>query len=82
LETHYTKIYTGNFILVQLIVSRLDDIGISAIVKDESESGRLSGFGASIQGHQELFVHNDELDKAIQIVESIKAEMEVQTKNN
>lgn len=76
METHYTKIYTGNFILVQLMVTKLDDIGISAIVKDESESGRLAGFGASIQGQQELYVHNDELDKAIPIIENLRTEME------
>ncbi len=76
METHYTKIYTGNFILVQLMVTKLKDIGISAIVKDESESGRLAGFGASIQGQQELFVHNDELDKAVPIIENLRTEME------
>jgi len=77
METHYTKIYTGNFILVQLMVSRLDEIGISPIIKDESESGRLAGFGASIQGQQELFVHNDELDKAIPVIETVRTEMQV-----
>lgn len=76
METLYTKIYTGNFILIQLMVSRLDDIGIFAIVKDESESGRLAGFGASIQGHQELYVHNDELEKAVPVVESVRTEMQ------
>jgi len=76
METHYTKIFTGNFILVQLMVTKLDDIGISAIVKDESESGRLAGFGASIQGQQELYVHNDELDKAIPVIEGVRTEME------
>jgi len=76
METHYTKIYTGNFILVQLMVTRLDEIGISPIIKDESKSGRLAGFGASIQGQQELFVHNDELDKAIPVIETVKTEMQ------
>ena len=76
METHYTKIYTGNFILVQLMITKLDDIGISAIVKDESESGRLAGFGAPIQGQQELYVHNDELEKAIPIIEGVRTEME------
>ncbi len=76
METHYTKIYTGNFILIQLMVTRLEEIGVSAIVKDESESGRLAGFGAPIQGQQELFVHNEELDKAVPIIESIRTEMQ------
>jgi hypothetical protein len=37
----------------------------------------LAGFGASIQGLQELFVHNDELEKAVPVVESALSEMQV-----
>lgn len=76
MESHYTKIYTGNFIIVQLITTKLEDIGIEPIIKDESESGRLAGFGASIQGQQEVYVHKNEVDKALPIVESVKTEME------
>lgn len=71
IESNYTKIYTGNFIITQLIVDRLQEKGISAVIKDESESGRLAGFMPSIQGQQELFVNNEELDAAIQIVEEV-----------
>lgn len=76
-ESNYTKIYTGNFIITQLIVDRLQEKGISAVVKDESESGRLAGFMASIQGQQELFVNNEELDDAIHIVEEVLSETKV-----
>lgn len=76
METHYTKIYTGSFIVVQLMITKLETVGISPVIKDESESGRLAGFGASVQGQQELYVHNDELDKAIPIIQSALAEME------
>ena len=44
--------------------------------KRRIESGRLAGFGAPIQGQQELYVHNDELSKAIPVIESIKLEMQ------
>ncbi len=71
IESNYTKIYTGNFIITQLIVDKLQEKGISAVVKDESESGRLAGFMASIQGQQELYVNNEELDDAIHIVEEV-----------
>ncbi len=63
IESNYTKIHTGNFIITQLIVDRLQEKGISAVVKDESESGRLAGFGASIQGQQELFVNCNQFTK-------------------
>ena len=77
IESNYTKIYTGNFIITQLIVDRLQEKGISAVVKDESESGRLAGFMASIQGQQELYVNNEELDDAVHIAEEVLSETKV-----
>ena len=71
LDSNYIKVFTGNFIVVQRISEELNAIGINPVIKDETESGRLAGFGASIQGLQEVYVHEDELDKAVEIVENI-----------
>ena len=76
MESSYQKIYTGSFIIAQLIVDKLEAVGISSIVKDETESGRLAGFGSSIPGYQEIFVSEDELDEAVPIVESVTAELQ------
>lgn len=76
-DSNYIKIYTGNFIVVQLITQRLEEIGISPVIKDEKESGRLAGFGATLPGMPEIYVHKNELDKAVHIVESVRAETEV-----
>lgn len=73
----YIKIFSGSFIIVQLVFDRLKGAGINAIVKDESESGRLAGFGSAIQGFQELYVSKDELDYAIPIVEEVNAELKL-----
>lgn len=70
-DSNYTKIYTGNFIIIQRMISSLKEIGINPVIKDETESGRLAGFGASISGQQEVFVNKDELDKAIPVIEGI-----------
>jgi hypothetical protein len=75
-DSNYIKIFTGNFIVVQLIKQRLEETNISPIVKDDSESGRLAGFGASVPGMQEVYVHENEIDKAVEIVESVRSEME------
>jgi len=75
--TEYTKVYVGNFITIQKIIGSLENAGIIPIVKDESESGRLAGFGPSIQGHQELYVHNNELEQAQIILDRIKSDMEI-----
>jgi len=77
-DTTFTKIFSGSFIIVQLAMDRLKSAGISPILKDESESGRLAGFGASIQGYQELYVSNDELIQAQAIITNVKAELETQ----
>ncbi|MDL5511454.1 DUF2007 domain-containing protein [Arenibacter sp. M-2] len=71
MNSNYTRIFSGNFILAQTIFNQLKAIGIIPVIKDESESGRLAGFGSSIQGNQEVFVHADELEKAQSIVQEI-----------
>lgn len=76
MDSSYVKIYTGSFIIAQLIVDKLDAVGISPIVKDETESGRLAGFGSSVPGYQEIFVSEDELDAAVPIVESVTDELQ------
>ncbi|MGR7814578.1 putative signal transducing protein [Lacinutrix undariae] len=74
--SEYTKIYDGNFILVTRVKDELQDVGIIPIIKDESESQRLGGYASMNQGFQELFVHNDELTKALEIVARVKVEMD------
>ena len=70
----YVKIYAGNFIIVQLISKNLEDCGITAVIKDETESARLAGFGPTTYGHQEVFVHESEEEKAIKILAYIRSE--------
>jgi hypothetical protein len=77
MKSNYTRIYTGSFVIVQLLISKFEEIGISPLIKDETESARLAGFGPAIYGAQEVFVHESELDKAVPIVEETLAEMEV-----
>lgn len=73
-ESSYIKIYTGDFIIVQRIISELEKENIIPVVKDQTESARLGGFGGGIlPGFQQVYVHKDELDKATLIIESINS---------
>lgn len=74
MSSDYTKIFTGNLFIIQLIVSKLREIGIEPIVKDESESARLAGFAANIDGDREIHVNNDETDKALAVIKRVLAE--------
>lgn len=73
---NYIKVFSGTFIFAQMILDRLERVGINAIVKDESESGRLAGFASSIQGFQEIYVSKEELKQAIPIIETVKSELQ------
>lgn len=75
-NSNYIKIFTGNFIVVQRIIFDLQKENINAIIKDETESGRLAGFGASVQGQQEIFVNKDEFNKATLILQNISNDIE------
>lgn len=75
-NSEYVKVYGGNFILANRVIAELQSVGIMPIVKDESESQRLAGYGSLNSGHQDIVVHRDELEKAIEVVNRVKAEME------
>jgi hypothetical protein len=74
-DSNYIKIYTGSFIIVQQIINALEEIGINAVVKDETESGLISVFGASNPNLQRIYVHKDEIEKAVPIVEEITSNL-------
>ncbi|SDE60015.1 Putative signal transducing protein [Pricia antarctica] len=74
MSSDYIKIYTGNPFITQLIVSELREMGIEPIVKDESESARLAGFAANIDGDREIHVNNDEAEKALAGVKRVLAD--------
>ena len=74
MKTTYSKLFAGSFIVVQRITQNLKEQGISPIVKDETESARLAGFGTSTSGLQELYVNAYEKVKAETIVAKTLAE--------
>lgn len=77
METQYTNIYTGSFIIAQRIQSNLEDVGIEPILKDEYKIGLRAVLVTDYPRLIEVFVHNDELEKSLPIVESILAEIKV-----
>jgi len=74
-ESSYKTIFKGNFLIAQQITEALKEININAIVKDESESSRLAGFGTFNQGYQEILVHNSEYEKSLEIAKKIKSDL-------
>ena len=78
-NSNYIKVFSGDFIVVKRIVSDLENEGITAVIKDETESARITGYINVISPdfqEQEIYIHKDELDKAILIVENITSELQ------
>lgn len=71
-DSNFIKIYTGNFAIVKRITMELNGLHINPIIKDQSESAILGGFGGtSAPDFQEVFVHKDELEKALPIINKL-----------
>lgn len=77
METHYTKIYTGSFIIAQLIQTRLEDVGIEPILKDDFKTGLRAVLVTDYPRIIEVFVHNDELERAVPVVQNTLSEIKV-----
>lgn len=70
-ESHYKKVYAGNFIMAQLIFNKLQDIDINAVLKDDNQTGISAMLAEDYEGLIEVFVHEDEFTKASVVVEQI-----------
>tara|TARA_B100001758_G_scaffold246543_1_gene261910 strand:- start:1665 stop:1877 length:213 start_codon:yes stop_codon:yes gene_type:complete len=66
----FAKIYSGSSIKVLSIKDMLEKNNIIPIIKDQSESSRLAGFGSLIN-FQEVFVHESEVSKALKFLKDI-----------
>ena len=75
-DSNYEKIFTGNFAVVRRIEMELNALDINPIIKDQSESAILGGFGGTFApDFQEVFVHKSEVDKALPIIEYVTNEL-------
>lgn len=73
-ESHYKKVYSGNFIIAQLIYNKLQDIDINAVLKDDNQIGISAMLAEDYEGLVEVYVHEDEYNKALPIVETVIGE--------
>jgi len=72
--SEHIKVYTGTSILTNRLAYLLDEKSIPTLVKDQKESGRLAGFGAT-EYSSELFIYSSDLDKAESIIENFRKEI-------
>ncbi|NHF58050.1 DUF2007 domain-containing protein [Flavobacteriaceae bacterium TP-CH-4] len=72
MDSDYAKIFSGNNLLGKRIATRLHETGIEAVVKDEAESARLAGFASAMLDQVDIYVNNDEVARAREIVDEVR----------
>jgi hypothetical protein len=70
MQPDYLCVFYGNHIDTLNILDSLKKINIIPIVKNESDSARLAGFGV-FDYQNKIFVHRDEYKKADKLIKSI-----------
>lgn len=65
------KIFSGSEILAKNLQQRIEDAGISTVIKDNIQSARLGGFGNSDLA-VEVFIQEVDFGKANPIIEEFR----------
>lgn len=71
-----TRIYTGPAMIAQGLKSRLNELGIEPIFKDDHQSGITSGFALGVPGQVRMFIRKDELGAAQETIDTYLTEIE------
>ena len=72
MNSNLVKVYTGTEITVQLLKGELEKIGVSSVIKDKFKSGISAGFGTGVPSAIDLFIDENNLEKANPLIEEFK----------
>jgi len=65
-----TRIFTGAAIVAQPLINSLSEIDITPIIRDDHQSGILSGFAAGVPGQIRMYIRNEELEIAKSVIDN------------
>ncbi len=72
MNTNLYRAFTGSEIEVILLKSELEANGISVMVKDDFTSGLAAGFYAGSPSTLDLFINEEDGEKALPIIEEFR----------
>lgn len=68
------KLYTGGDVVISRIKQELDVAGINSLVKDGFKQGLAAGFGEGVPTAIDIFVTEEDFEKASEIVKALTEE--------
>ena len=64
-----TRIFTGSAIEAQPLINGLNELDINPIIRDDHQSGILSGFATGVPGQIRVYIRKEELAIAQPIID-------------
>jgi hypothetical protein len=74
--SEHFRVMTNSSIIIHRVASILEENGLSTLIKDNTESARLAGFGTP-QNNVDLYVKESDLKRAKEIIDDFKNNMAV-----
>jgi len=74
-HSKHIRFFTGSLIEIQRLQLDLDDNQIPSLVKNNFQSGLRSGFYGGSPSQVELFIYEEDKEKATPILEKFKKEI-------
>jgi len=74
-HSKHIRFFTGSLIEIQRLQLDLDDHRIPSLVKNNFQSGLRSGFYGGSPSQVELFIYEEDMEKALPILEKFKEEI-------
>ena len=64
-----TRIFTGSAVEAQSLINGLNELDINPIIRDDHQSGILSGFATGVPGQIRVYIRKEELAIAQPIID-------------
>ncbi len=74
-HSKHIKLFTGSLIEIQRLQLDLDDSEIPSLVKNNFQSGLRAGFYGGSPSQVELFIYEEDKEKATLLLEKFKKEI-------
>jgi hypothetical protein len=72
--SEFARVLTSSLITINRVASILEEKDIPALIKDNTESARLAGFGIS-QNEVDLYVKKSDFEKAKKVIQQFEEEV-------
>ena len=74
-HSKHIRFFTGSLIEIQRLQIDLDEQEIPSMIKNNFQSGVRAGFSGGSPSQVELFIYEEDREKALPILEAFKAQM-------